>query len=201
MAIDFILYDDDDLLNISDTTLTVPCKTDLSDGSHDYVYYFGSTTPNVQLQATSSPGVDNITLTPTYIEPIWQASTVYTLGQSVIPTSPNGYRYEITTAGTSSTTQPTWGIILNGTTSDGTAVWTLVAEDSPITEIRLATTLAGLSTATPGASLSLGNTILSGVSEAFELHVRVTNTITVVSNSVGTPELGLNINAVQQTGV
>lgn len=197
----FNLYDDSVLTVLSSTTLTVPCKSDLSDGSHDYTYYFGSPTADRQLQTAINPGVDNIVLTPTYIEPTRAPSTAYTLGSSIIPASPNGYRYVATTAGTSGSGTPTWGTTLNGTTTDGTVVWTLVAEDSPITEIKLALTEAGLDTAVAGDPLSLGNTILSGVANAIEIWVRVTNTITQVSSSVGAPELGMNINSVQQTGV
>lgn len=54
----------------------------------------------------------------------WAASTAYTLGQFRIPTVANGYRYEITTAGTSAATQPTWPTTIGATVTDGTAVWT-----------------------------------------------------------------------------
>lgn len=54
----------------------------------------------------------------------WAASTAYTLGQFRIPTTANGYRYEITTAGTSAATQPTWPTTIGATVTDGTAVWT-----------------------------------------------------------------------------
>lgn len=196
----FKLYTDSGLTNVFGGTLQTTHQSDLSDGSQDFVYYFGSNGVNKQLQTSVNPGVDNITLTPTYILDAWTQNTAYSLGDSVIPTTPNGYRYECTTAGTShATTEPTWGTTLNGTTSDGTVVWTLVAEDSPITEIRLATTSGGLGSATPGAALSLGPTLSSGVANLVEVHIRLTNTITQVSDSYGTPELGININAVQET--
>lgn len=201
MAITFKCYDDATLLVISNIAVVINAESDLSDGSHDYTFYFGSTDASQQLQAVSNPGVDNIVLTPTYILPSRANSTAYTVGQSVVPATPNGYRYVCTTAGTSAGTIPTWGTILNGTTTDGSVIWTLVAEDSPITEIKLALTSGGLDTATGGAALSLGSTILSGVANAVEFHMRITNTITQVSSSVGTPELGVNITAVQQSSV
>ncbi len=63
----------------------------------------------------------------------WTASTAYTAGAAsalfsfVIPTTPNTYCYECTTAGTSHTVEPvTWGTTPGGTTSEGggTVVWT-----------------------------------------------------------------------------
>lgn len=47
-------------------------------------------------------------------------------------------------------------------------------------EITLALTAAGLDTNTPGASLDLGTTLLSGASEAVPIHVRVENAVTNV---------------------
>ena len=56
----------------------------------------------------------------------WVANHAYTLGTFVEPVTPNGYRYECTTAGTSdATTEPTWGTTVGATTDDdGTLVWT-----------------------------------------------------------------------------
>jgi hypothetical protein len=45
-------------------------------------------------------------------------------------------------------------------------------------EIKLATTSAGLDTAVAGASLSLGTSLTSGVSGRKEIHIRVTNAVT-----------------------
>jgi hypothetical protein len=61
----------------------------------------------------------------------WEASTAYTKGQFVAPTTKNGYRYECTTAGTSDSSEPaTWGTTAGGETSDGTVKWTCRAEKS-----------------------------------------------------------------------
>jgi hypothetical protein len=56
----------------------------------------------------------------------WVADHAYSLGDFIEPVTPNTYRYECTTAGTSDeTTEPTWGTTVGGTTSDnGTLVWT-----------------------------------------------------------------------------
>lgn len=56
--------------------------------------------------------------------PSWAASTAYQLNQYLTPTTPNGYTYVATTAGTSGTTQPTWPTTVGTTVTDGTAVWT-----------------------------------------------------------------------------
>lgn len=55
-------------------------------------------------------------------------------------------------------------------------------------EIKLSTTAAGLDTAVAGASLSLGTALTSGVSGRTEIHIRVTNAVTVAGTSV---ELGI----------
>jgi len=59
----------------------------------------------------------------------WVASTAYALGAYVRPTTPNGFRYECTTAGTSGTTEPVWPTTLGSTVTDGTAVWTCRADN------------------------------------------------------------------------
>jgi hypothetical protein len=196
MAITFTLYEDAGLTILADTSLAITAESDLSDGYHDFQFYFGSTTADVMLRASSNPGVDPIQITPTYILQSRASSTAYVLGDSAIPSPANGYRYEVTTAGTSGGSAPTWNTSLGSTTTDGTVVWTLVAEDSPTSEIKLALTQAGLDSATGGAALTLGTTLLSEPSNAVEFWVRVTNTITQPSESVGTPELGVNINGV-----
>ena len=60
--------------------------------------------------------------------PAWAASTDYSLGDMIVPTTPNGYNYECTTAGTSDSSEPTWGTTVGGTTADGSAVWTCRAQ-------------------------------------------------------------------------
>jgi len=61
----------------------------------------------------------------------WAASTPYLLGDSVMPTTPNGYYYTVTTAGTSGTTQPVWPTTKGSTVTDGTVVWTNEGPTSP----------------------------------------------------------------------
>ncbi len=179
-------------------------NTNLSDNPRDFQLWLGSvsTLNAFQLQASSNPGVDNITLTPTDTLPDWAVATAYTLGQSVEPTIDNTYRYECTTAGTShASVEPTWPTTIGNTVSDGTAVWTCRSKNHPKTEIKLALTAGGLTAATGGAALSLGNTILSGVANAVEVNIRITNTVTTVGDNAGTPEFGIYNNAVSESAV
>jgi len=65
----------------------------------------------------------------------WQASTAYSLGAFVWPTTFNGYKYVCTTAGTShATTEPTWPTTLGQTVTDGTTlVWTCHSVEAVVT--------------------------------------------------------------------
>lgn len=180
-------------------------KTDLSDNPQDFVIYFGSLgsvgtdTTDRKLQAVSNPGVDQIAITPTDILPEWQASTAYTLGQSVEPTVGNGRRYEVSQAGTTSSSQPTWPTTGIGTTvTDGSVVWRYVGASHQTSEIKLAATEGGLSSAVAGAALNLGTEVTSGTSNVKTIWVRVTNAVTTTSNNSGTPEIALAINEVQE---
>jgi lysophospholipase L1-like esterase len=71
-------------------------------------------------------------------------NTAYVLGDRRTPTTPNGYHYICTTAGTShASTEPTWSTQLGGTTTDGTVTWTTVeawtAGDTVYAECEFAT--------------------------------------------------------------
>jgi len=57
--------------------------------------------------------------------PVWAASTSFTAGNLIVDA--NGNIQRCTTAGTSSATAPAWATTLGATTSDGAAVWTVVA--------------------------------------------------------------------------
>ena len=57
--------------------------------------------------------------------PLWLATTVQSLGNLILDA--NGNVQRCTAAGTTGTDLPAWSVLLNGTTVDGTATWTLVA--------------------------------------------------------------------------
>jgi len=196
----FKLFTDSGLTTAFGGTLEIVHETDLSDNPQDFLLYFGSPETARTLQAVSNPGVDNITLTPTFILPEWVTVIVYALGDVIEPTTPNGFKYKVTTAGTSDASEPTWPTSGIGTTVvDGTVVWSLVGAVHPITEIKLATTSGGLPGATGGDPLSLGTTVSSGTGSLVEVHIRVTNTITTPNDNTGHEELALFINNVQET--
>jgi hypothetical protein len=64
-----------------------------------------------------------------YINYVWATATAYSLGAIRTPTAPNGFRYRVTTAGTSAAGEPVWGTTPGGTTADGSVVWTLEGSD------------------------------------------------------------------------
>ena len=63
----------------------------------------------------------------------WQASTSYSLGTFVWPTTFNGYKYECTVAGTSGASEPTWPTTLGQTVTDGTVTWTCHSPETAVT--------------------------------------------------------------------
>lgn len=55
---------------------------------------------------------------------VWPASTLVVLSDIYLPTTPNGHKYQVTTAGTTSGTEPTWPLTAGGTVVDGGVTWT-----------------------------------------------------------------------------
>lgn len=53
------------------------------------------------------------------LHPEWAASTAYAVGDKVYPTVRNGHVYEVTVAGTSDTSEPTWPLADDATVVDG----------------------------------------------------------------------------------
>ncbi|MBI4797853.1 MAG: hypothetical protein HY794_03760 [Desulfarculus sp.] len=53
----------------------------------------------------------------------WKASTAYLAGDQRVPTTPNGYYYQVTVAGTSGASAPTWPTTIGNTVSDGGVTW------------------------------------------------------------------------------
>ena len=196
----FKLYTDAALTNLAVNPLQITHQSDFSDNPRDYVYYFGSPLADRILQANSNPGVDQISLTPASLLPVWEAEKPRSLGYSAYPAVGNNRRYVITTPGTTGATEPTWPTAIGSTVADGGAIWTCVAEAHSPTEIKIATSLAGLDTATAGAALSIGTQIDGGSANAVELHVRITNAVSTVSNNSAQPELGLNIDVLETVG-
>lgn len=195
----FKLYTDSGLISLFGGTYELTHQSDFSDNPQDFVLYFGSNTANRTLQATSNPGVDQITLTPTYAIPDWTVATALALGVSRRPTTPNGYRYEVTTAGTThASTEPTWPTTIGSTVVDNTVTWTCVAEERDTDEITLALTSGALDTNVAGAALDIGTEVDSGTGNAIAIHIRIENAVPTVSSTIGQAELTINIEEVRE---
>lgn len=70
----------------------------------------------------------------------WAAGTAYAYGATVQPTARNGHLYRVTRAGTSASTEPSWGTADYGTTSDGTVIWQEAGPDAAeLYDVRRAT--------------------------------------------------------------
>lgn len=58
------------------------------------------------------------------VYPVWPASTLLILNDIYLPTTPNGHKYQVTTAGTTSGTEPTWPLTAGGTVVNGGVTFT-----------------------------------------------------------------------------
>lgn len=201
----FKFYTDSGLTTAFSGLYQLTNETDLSDNPQDKLLYFGSAQADSArtLQATSNPGVDQITLTPTFILGEWVASTAYSLGDLLEPTTPNTYKYKATSVSSdqkSNSVEPTWPTTIGSTVVDNNVVWTCYAHVHPITEIKLATSSGGLSSATGGAALNIGTTLTSGTANKVAVYIRFTNSLTSINTNTGFPELALYINEVEEVG-
>lgn len=199
------VYSNSSLTTLFGSVKSLSHNSDLSDNPKEFQAWIGSRGSD-GLGATdrifydkNAPGTGNILITPVDILPAWTANTAVSLGQSVEPTVDNGYRYEASVAGTTGATEPTWPTgAIGSTIASGTAVFKLVGASHQTSEIKLATTQAGLNSAVAGASLNLGTSIRSGVANAKTFWVRVTNAVTTASNNSGTPEIGFDISDLRE---
>lgn len=197
----FKLYTDSGLTTLAGPIKQLTHSTSLSDNPQDFVLYFGSPEVGRQLEAASTPGVDPITITPTDLLLNWAVATAYSVGDTREPSTPNGYVYEVTTAGTSdATTEPTWPTTgIGSTISDGTVTWTFRGPRHLIDEVTLALSEGDLDTNTPGDPLDIGETILSEPAGAVPIWFRIINAVTNPRNTAGHAEFGISINEVIET--
>lgn len=187
----------------SDAGLTTPLAGNLLsdhlvDGSQpndQFTLYLGTLASNLKIEANSNPGVDQITVSPVHTVAAWAASAVKSVGDIVRPTTYNGYRYKATVAGTTGGAQPTWPTTIGQTVVDGTVTWRCESELNDITDVRLATTQGGLASATWGASLNVGTSVLSGAGNAAVVWIEVRDSTHYVQNT----DLQLATNTVRET--
>ena len=104
-------------------------------------HYYGATIQLSDVLQTihNTPGVDNLRYTADVIpsSTAWATSTAYTLGQYVRPTNANlnGHIYQVTTAGTTSGSEPTWPTAQGATVSSGPVVFTEATSTHRIEEV------------------------------------------------------------------
>lgn len=80
---------------------------------------------------TTIPGLYQVSLIATdsiFTSAVWQATTAYSLGQTILDT--NGNIEIVTHAGSSGGSQPTWGTVVGGTKTDGGVIWTNIGAHS-----------------------------------------------------------------------
>lgn len=58
------------------------------------------------------------------IFPVWPANTLLILNDIYLPTVPNGHKYQVSTAGTTGASEPSWPTGVGATVASGTAVFT-----------------------------------------------------------------------------
>lgn len=98
-------------------------KNKLGVAPEAFIEYYNTVQTIVEAVTSTQPsGPDFISPLPSIAT--WTASTAYSVGTLVKPTTATGYKYECTTAGTSGATEPTWPTTINQTVNDGTVVWT-----------------------------------------------------------------------------
>ena len=73
----------------------------------------------------------------------WAAGTAYSVGDTVKPTTENGYIYRCTSAGTSDSIEPSWPTIFGNTVVDSGATWECWSYNTSEDEITLENGYAG----------------------------------------------------------
>lgn len=121
--------------------------------------WFGAPIAGSRIESASQPGVGQVVARLVSSVGEWEAETDYQSGARI---AVNGLVFVAATTGISGASPPSWPESIGDLVSDGTVAWSCVAVQDTPDEYRLALTEAGLSTATPGASLELGTSIDGG---------------------------------------
>ena len=187
----FAIYLDAGLTTVA-TGVTFSHKTDGSLDPAKRQLWIGSADADIMLQAASDPGVDPLTLSITQLHPARANSATVVAGDRRRIGTSNNTIFEAGNNGTTASSPPTWNTTLGDTTTDGGVTWTAVAREDTPDELKLALTEAGLASATAGASLDLGDTILGGVGNAVSFWVQQTDPDGVVQL---TTQLALDLSA------
>jgi hypothetical protein len=185
------------------TALTEQAVNHLIDGSNDpqdLTFYLGSTTSN-KFRDMTNPGIDNLSIEIVNITALWQSGHAYVANDFVRTTAKNGYRYKVqafTGGGISGGTEPAWPTTIGATVADNEVIWLCVGKLHESNEIRLALSLIGLGSSTPGASLVLTTLINGGAVNAIPIYMRIDDATAVIGSA---SELMLLVRNVAESAV
>lgn len=193
----FKLYVDGALTTLLSAPLWAKQLVDGSSQGVDFTVFLGSNTIGNKIQAYSNPGVDQIQMLIKHAVSLFTASQALTVGDRRRPTTPNGYIYKVTIAGTTGT-EPTWPTTIGNTAVSGTVTFQCEKKEHAISEVKLAATQLGLDSATGGVPLNLGTVVNAGVANAKTIWVRVEDaTLQLETNT----DLYLETNSLEETFV
>ena len=159
------------------------------------VLYFGSPVLGRQLTVQASSTDTNVKLNVAEANQAWQASKAVTTGQIVQPE--NGFMYRASKGGTTGTTAPAWPTTPDMAVDDGTTRWVNIGKAFDMSEFKLASSEAGL---TSGLTvLNLPATINSGT--AIPVWFKATNTDAYLRSDATDPIILIKINKVTEKAV
>ena len=159
------------------------------------VLYFGSKTAGRQLGVQASSTDANPKLIVAEANQAWVASKAVTAGKIVQPE--NGYMYRASKGGTTGATAPTWPTTADTGVDDGTTRWVNIGKAFDMSEFKLASSEAGL---TSGLTvLNLPATINSGT--AIPVWFKATNTDAYLRSDATDPIIRIQINKVTEKAV
>ena len=159
------------------------------------VLYFGSPLLGRQLTVQASSNDTNVKLNVAEANQAWQASNPVLSGQIKQPK--NGFMYRATKGGTTGTTAPAWPTTPDMAVDDGTTRWVNIGKALDMSEFKLASSEAGL---TSGLTvLNLPATINSGT--AIPVWFKATNTDAYLRSDATDPIIRIQINKVTEKAV
>ena len=159
------------------------------------VLYFGSKLLGRQLTPQASSTDTNVKLNVAEANQAWQASKTVVSGQIVQPE--NGFMYRAIKGGTTGTVAPAWPTTPDIAVDDGTTRWVNIGKAFDMSEFKLASSEAGL---TSGLTvLNLPATINSGT--AIPVWFKATNTDAYLRSDATDPIIRIQINKVTEKAV
>lgn len=166
--------------------------------AHDYFNDITNEVANGNGYTSGGATVGSVTLTTTLANSwatTWGTGTAYTLGQLVIPSTPNTYIYQCVVAGTShAATEPTWTTTKGVNNTDNTVTWLNVGKSVTVFDFADVSWAASTITAR-GAVLyeDTGDTATSALICFLDFDSDVTSTAATFTVTV--PSIGLLIAA------